>query len=90
MDIVLEQSNFGVYTMKRANHHMVKIELESSLRDGLLYPFAVGCIPGESCAPISLIYEAANLIGRSPRVLLAGAESVHPHLHLEIHFDGFI
>lgn len=58
-------------------HHVIEIELEPSLGDGLLNTLAVGRVAGRAGASLALVDEAADLIRRAPRVLLAGAEAVH-------------
>jgi len=57
--------------------HVIEIELEPSLGDGLLNTLAVGRVAGRARASLALVDEAADLIRRAPRVLLAGAEAVH-------------
>lgn len=67
------RSRTNVYT-----HQAVEVELEPALGHGLLYPLAVGGVTSRPGAPRALVYEAADLIGCAPRVLLARAEPVHP------------
>lgn len=61
-------------------HHVIEIELEPPLGDGLLNAFAVGRVAGRAGTPLALVDEAADLVRRAPRVLLAGAEAVHSDL----------
>jgi len=61
-------------------HHVIKIELQPPLRYRLLNALAVGRIAGRAGAPLALVDEAADLIRRTSRVLLAGAEAVHSGL----------
>lgn len=56
----------------------IEIKLEPSLSDGLLNTLAVGRVAGQAGASLALVHEAADLIRRTPGVLLAGAEAVHP------------
>lgn len=59
---------------------MIEIELEPPLGDGLLDALAVGRVAGRAGTPLALVDEAADLVRRAPRVLLAGAEAVHSGL----------
>lgn len=59
-------------------HHVIEIKLEPPLGDGFLDAFAVGRVAGRAGASLALVDEAADLVGRTPGVLLAGAEAVHP------------
>lgn len=61
---------------------MIEIELESSLRNRLLDALAVRRIAGRAGASLALVDETADLIRRSPGVLLAGAETVHQALQV--------
>lgn len=47
------------------------------MSDGLLDALAVGRVAGRAGASLALVDEAADLVRRAPRVLLAGAEAVH-------------
>lgn len=58
-------------------HHVIEIELESSLSDRLLNAFTIGRVAGRARTSFTLIDKAADLIRRSARVLLTGAEAVH-------------
>lgn len=58
-------------------HHVIEIKLEPPLSDGFLDAFAVGRVAGRAGASLALVDEATDLVGRSPGVLLAGAEAVH-------------
>lgn len=58
--------------------HVIEIKLEPPLGDGFLDAFAVGRVAGRAGASLALVDEAADLVGRTPGVLLAGAEAVHP------------
>lgn len=61
----------------RTTNHVIKIELESPLCDGLLDTLAVRCVASRAGASLALVDKATDLIGCSSRILFAGAESVH-------------
>lgn len=58
-------------------NHVIEIELESPLCHGLLDTLAVRRVASRAGASLALVDEATDLIGRSSRILFAGAESVH-------------
>lgn len=61
-------------------YHMIEIKLESSLSNRLLNSLAVGRIAGRAGTSLAIVNETADLICRSPGILLAGAETVHQNL----------